>query len=70
MHGTKSLKESTPDAESGCVCVKEFFFIVLMFYNTVKIIFTIKSIIILKPGYEKFPYWHSDFKVLNKLIKY
>lgn len=64
MHGTKYLKENTPDAESGHVCVKEFFFIVLMFYNAVKIIFTMKAII-LKPGYKKFPHWHSDLKVLN-----
>lgn len=53
---------------SGCICVKGFFFIVL-FYNTIKIVFTIKAIIILKPGYKKFSHWHSDFKVLNKLIK-
>lgn len=49
--------------------MKEFFFIVLMFYDAVKIIFTMKAII-LKPGYKKFPHWHSDLKILNlKSIK-
>ena len=34
---------------SGCVRVKDFFFfIVLMFYDVVKIIFTVKAISILK----------------------